>query len=166
MNKFTAGVQLSDQAIESVKDFDFTGGITMRMGRVVQTLTRCVDEAVWTRAAVPRYRVTAPKHALVDLPASVTGVSDRFAELTERWIKDTQYESSFVRMFTQEAYLEMLTLGKSAIPLLLMRLDHEPERWVGALRIISGKAIGADAQSADEAVAAWRAWGQEHGYWA
>lgn len=166
MNRLTAGVKPSDTAIESVKDFDFTGGITMRMGRVVQTLTRCVDEAVWARVAVPRYRVTVPAHALSELPASVTGVADRFTDLTERWIGDTQFESSFVRMFTHEAYLEMLTLGRSAIPLLLMRLDDEPERWVGALRIISGEAVGADAQSADESIAAWRAWGQEHGYWA
>jgi hypothetical protein len=167
MNKLTAGVQPEEAVIAAVQEFDFTGGITMRMGRVVQTLTRCVDEAVWARALVPRYRVIAPEHGYVrQLPASITGVYERFAELTDRWVDDTQFESSFVQMFTHEAYLEMLTLGPSAIPLLLMRLDDEPERWVGALRIISREAIGAEAKSADEAVNAWRAWGQQHGYWA
>jgi hypothetical protein len=146
----------------------FPNGLDMRMGRVVRTLAQCADIAILGGEYLRTYYIAPqPRIGYGDRPLDEAADEDvvaRFDGMAERWIAETAAQSSLVRIFSHDAYLEILTLGRDAIPRLLERLDDEPERWVGALRIITKEPIGADATSAQEAVTAWRRWGREHGY--
>lgn len=146
----------------------FSGELGMRMGRAVTTLARCVDVAIlgegYSRAYCPPAGLRISYGDWIQHAEDEDDVASRFDELAERWITETAAQSSFIRLFSHDAYLEILTLGRDAIPQLLDRLDDEPERWVGALRIITRQSVGANAGSAEEAVAAWRHWGHEHGH--
>ena len=144
--------------------YSFPGDFDMRFGRAVTTLSRYVAAAIsgeWLSVSEIGPTTSDDTWRLREREV----VEAAFDEIAERWISATAAESSFIRLFSHEAYLEILTLGRSALPLLLERLNDEPERWVGALRIITKEPIADNAASADEAVAAWRAWGSRHGYW-
>lgn len=166
MNPFAPGVAEPDGQIVTIKDLDYTQGIVMRMGQVVATLSRGAEVLVDSGRARPAwYDIGLKTSRVYDAPASYTGVAEQFAELAGRWIDETAFESSLARIFTHQAYFEILALGRPIIPLLLARLGDEPERWVGALRVISREPIAESAESAESAVAAWREWGQAHGYY-
>lgn len=87
-----------------------------------------------------------------------------FDSLANRWIEETQFESSLMRTFSNGSYLEILGLGPAVIPYLLRRLPREPERWVGALKTISRTDIASEATTSAEAVSAWTDWGRAHHY--
>lgn len=97
-----------------------------------------------------------------DAPLLALPAPEIFDELADRWIEGTEFESSQMRIFFHEAYLQILGLGPTAIPYLLHRLPNEPERWVGALRIITRETVADDATSPGEAVNAWLQWGRSH----
>ncbi len=147
---------------------ELVGELGMRMGRAVNMLTRCVDLAIvgegYSRAYFPRSRAGAGYDEWPVASELGEDIAARFDQLAERWIADTAAQSSFTRIFSHDAYLEILTLGRTAIPQLLERLGDEPERWVGALRLVTKEPIGEHAASAGEAVTLWRQWGHEHGY--
>jgi hypothetical protein len=93
--------------------------------------------------------------------ASIGGLFD---ELATRWIQETEFESSPSQIFFHEAYLQIIGLGPPVIPFLLARLASEPERWVGALRVVTRETADVGATSPGEAIDAWAKWAMARGY--
>jgi hypothetical protein len=70
------------------------------------------------------------------------------------------------RRLSHPAYLEIISLGKPAIPLLLRELEREPNDWFQALRILTGANPVRPEQRGrmKEMATAWLAWGREQGF--
>ncbi|KKK95209.1 hypothetical protein LCGC14_2675090, partial [marine sediment metagenome] len=60
-------------------------------------------------------------------------MDERFQELVSRWSEDTLCMSSIGDMVTHPAYLEIIGMGRAAVPLLLLELEKEPGHWFAAL---------------------------------
>jgi hypothetical protein len=175
------GLNAVGRRMAASMDFDFMRQISMRMGQAVTSLARQTDAGLGLGTKpVPLFEglrvLSFPRHDLT--LAGYLGTADSyealrddtedigvaFESLASRWIEETQFESSLLRTFSNESYLEILGLGPRIIPYLLQRLRSEPERWVGALKAISRADIGSEAATPDEAVSAWTDWGRSHHY--
>ena len=62
----------------------------------------------------------------------------RFRTLVKRWKKDTEADSSILRMIRHPAYQEIIAMGPAVIPLLLRELEREPDHWFRALHALTG----------------------------
>ncbi len=93
-------------------------------------------------------------------------LQQRFARLVAEWKSGRGHSSLSSEMVTHPAYLQIIGMGKSAIPLLLNEMNERPDHWDWALRAITGtdpvpqEAWGKLRQIA----AAWLAWGAREGY--
>lgn len=96
----------------------------------------------------------------------VVSVEDRFAALVDRWQQEVAHISSVPRRIAHPAYLEIIGIGKPAIPLLLRELAREPNDWFQALRALTGtNPVKPEQRGNMRAMAdAWVEWGQSKGY--
>ena len=62
----------------------------------------------------------------------------RFRALVKQWKKDTETDSSIMRMVRHPAYQEIIGMGEPVVPLLLDELEREPDFWFAALQKITG----------------------------
>jgi hypothetical protein len=68
-------------------------------------------------------------------------------------------------MVSHPAYLQIIGMGKEAVPLLLDELRREPDHWFAALQAITGtnpippSACG----NVDDMTQAWLSWGEREG---
>jgi hypothetical protein len=120
---------------------------------------------------VPRIRKVAAQAPEINKSMTASNpagqVSDAvFKALVKRWKKDTEADSSILRMIQHPAYQEIIALGDPAIPLLLEELKREPDFWFAALRQITGanSALPESAGKVKEMTRAWIKWGKEKGY--
>jgi hypothetical protein len=97
-------------------------------------------------------------------PVDDLNVTERFEALAQEWLNDTRFTSSTHQMVIHPAYQQIIGLGRPALPLLIRHLDDKPQRWFWALRCIAGEDPSEDAESLDDAIAAWRHWALERGY--
>lgn len=91
----------------------------------------------------------------------------RFERLREEWQADTMLTSSVTAMIAHPAYLGIIGMGESAVPLLLEDfLKNEPDQWAPALAAITGAdPVPPEAWGDMQAIAdAWIRWGRVHGY--
>ena len=88
----------------------------------------------------------------------------RFDNLAETWSKETAHHSSIHIRSQHPAYQEIIKMGEPAIPLILRRLQVQPEHWFVALHQITGEDGGAPAETFSEAVKNWLEWGKTKGY--
>ena len=65
-------------------------------------------------------------------------LSRRFHELVAQWKEDTRFMSFIHDMVGHPAYLQIIGMGKDALPLLLQELRREPDHWFVALQAITG----------------------------
>jgi len=92
-------------------------------------------------------------------------IQHRFRELVAQWKQGTRFLSSIHDMVSHPAYLQIIGMGKEAVPLLLDELRREPDHWFVALQAITGtdpippSACG-DVENMTEA---WLSWGEQHG---
>lgn len=66
-------------------------------------------------------------------------VAERFAELTERWRRETGHLSSTTEIVMHPAYQQIIGLGRLALPLILRELARGPGHWDWALSAITGE---------------------------
>lgn len=101
-----------------------------------------------------------------DLSVDGAGDPGRFRQLAERWKRDTEFCSSLTEMAVHPAYQQIIGMGRTAIPLLLEELRHQPDHWFWALSAITG--VDPVPPSARGNVPlmtnAWLQWGREHGW--
>jgi hypothetical protein len=61
----------------------------------------------------------------------------KFQRLVAQWQRDTLLSSSIAQDYTHEAFLEILTLGKPALPMILEELQENGGHWFLALRLLA-----------------------------
>lgn len=81
-----------------------------------------------------------------------------FNDLAETWVSKTRFESSFVAMFMHDAYLQIVGLGREALPFLVARLRSEPERWLWALRSVARHDPVPENATREQTISAWEQW--------
>ena len=88
-----------------------------------------------------------------------------FDSLADQWRNETAHLSSLTKKITHPAYLRIISLGPSALPLILNRLQHEPGYWFTALRALSGQDPVMPAEQGNFRAArdAWLRWGRSRG---
>ena len=93
------------------------------------------------------------------------GLETRFRTLVKQWKKETQADSSILRMIRHPAYQEIIGMGEPVVPLLLAELEHEPDFWFAALQKITGAdpVPKASAGKIEEMTKAWIDWGRDKG---
>jgi hypothetical protein len=87
----------------------------------------------------------------------------KFDSLVTEWRTDNLLLSSMSKKLMHPAYLRIIGLGPSVLPLLLRELEQRPSYWFSALTAISGDDPVPDSASFDEAVQVWTEWGREKG---
>lgn len=87
----------------------------------------------------------------------------RFASLAETWREETWYLSLDAQKIAHPAYQSIIQMGRPIVPLLLCEMEIKPTFWFAALQEITGEKPDLNAESFDEAVAAWLDWGRKRG---
>jgi hypothetical protein len=90
----------------------------------------------------------------------------QFNELARQWKQATAFSSSLTEMKEHPAYLQIIGLGKTAVPLILDELRRAPDFWFAALKTLTGEdpVKPADRGQVRRMAQAWLEWGQTHGY--
>jgi hypothetical protein len=90
-----------------------------------------------------------------------SAIERRFKELADEWKRETG-SLSFVRQkIAHRAFLQILVMGESALPMLIKEIQTDPNHWFLALRLIARTNPVRDGSSVEEAVAAWMKWWTE-----
>jgi hypothetical protein len=107
-----------------------------------------------------------PEDAEVEIHSPAEpAIKQRFRELVAQWKQGTRFLSSVHDLVSHPAYLQIIGMGKEAVPLLLDELRREPDHWFVALQAITGTnpispPVCGDVESMTEA---WLSWGEQHG---
>jgi hypothetical protein len=97
--------------------------------------------------------------ALLDASAAI---ADEFDALADEWDRETILEALPSRMAMHLAYQRIIGLGPPAVPLILRRLEVEPNYWFWALTAITGQDPAKGETTLEDATARWLEWGREH----
>jgi hypothetical protein len=65
-------------------------------------------------------------------------LASRFQELADTWREETKYYSSTQEMVLNPAYLQIIGMGRDALPFILAELRRQPDHWFWALWAITG----------------------------
>lgn len=92
-------------------------------------------------------------------------VSSEFERLAEEWRTETMFSSSLAEQFDHPAYIRIIELGESVLPLLLKAMRSQPDHWTHALTKITGvDPVPPDAHGRLSLIAdAWIRWGKDKG---
>ena len=92
-------------------------------------------------------------------------IEQRFRQLVDQWKEATRFVSSIHDMISHPAYLQIIGMGKQALPLLVQELRREPDHWFVALQAITGiDPIPPSASgNVDEMALAWLVWAEQNG---
>src|ERR1051326_5185986 len=60
-----------------------------------------------------------------------------FDSLATQWRNETAHVSSITKLVSHPAYYKIIGMGRAAVPMMLRRLQHEPELWFWALTSIT-----------------------------
>jgi hypothetical protein len=93
---------------------------------------------------------------------------EEFDALADRWVRETRNMSSPNAMERHPAYQQIIQMGPRVIPLILRRMDDEPNFWFTALLQLSGEsedpvkpAMHGDLEAMTNA---WLRWGERRGH--
>ena len=91
---------------------------------------------------------------------------ERFQELADQWEIETVLLSSSDRAAEHPAHQEIISMGESAVPLILERMQLQGGHWFHALRsITNANPVQPDDRGNVGAMrAAWLHWGEDNGY--
>ncbi len=91
---------------------------------------------------------------------------ERFQELADQWENETVLLSNSGRATEHPAHREIVSMGESAVPLILERMQSQGGHWFHALReITSASPVKPDDRGNVGAMqAAWLQWGEDNGY--
>ena len=96
-----------------------------------------------------------------------------FNELVKAWHKETDFHSNDYFITNNPAYLKIIAMGESVLPLIFREMEKNGGHWFWALRVItranpeppprqlSAGWVGLDIRAIRKA---WLQWGQEQGY--
>ncbi|MDE3259212.1 MAG: DEAD/DEAH box helicase family protein [Gemmatimonadota bacterium] len=91
---------------------------------------------------------------------------DRFTELADLWENETVFLSNPDRITEHRAHREIVSMGESAVPLILQRMQAQGGHWFYALRAITGANPVKPDDRGKVAVMqeSWLEWGKANGY--
>lgn len=90
-------------------------------------------------------------------------VAEIFRDLAAQWQRETAFLSIVRDRITHPAYLQIIGLGRLALPLLLTELRENPDHWFMALYSIAREDPASGSTSFEETTAKWLSWGRERG---
>ncbi len=95
-----------------------------------------------------------------------TSLSERFEAHFQRWKKETAPLSSTHAMFSHPDYLEIIKLGGAAVPLILKKMQVDPQHLFYALLKITGEnpVPAVHIGKFDKMTNDWLDWGRQKGY--
>jgi hypothetical protein len=98
----------------------------------------------------------------------VASIEEKFDALSNRWHDETDFLSSPSRITGNDTYLEVISMGKRVIPLILEDLKERGGDWYRALRILSEEdPVPVEARGdVEQMKRSWLQWGHERGYMA
>jgi hypothetical protein len=90
----------------------------------------------------------------------------KFQYYLSKWKEEIRGDSSLTNITGNMNYLRIISIGHSAIPLILKELQREPGPWFVALRAISEvDSVGRDSPGDfRKKSVAWIKWGKDNGY--
>src|SRR5438105_5727881 len=93
-------------------------------------------------------------------------LAGRFAVLAKQLVDDAAGISAPRRLMRHPGYVEILTMGEAAVPLLLRRLETPGGRpvWLSLLGQITASPPGLGTDTIGDAAEAWVQWGRRSGY--
>lgn len=101
----------------------------------------------------------------VDKCETADEVEKQFLALALLWKHGQGPGSSLPQMISHPAYLQIISLGQAALPLMLRELAREPDHWFSALSAITGEdPVPPEGRGhLQKMTTAWLDWGQQHG---
>ena len=96
----------------------------------------------------------------------IASIEERLAVLANRWHDETDFISSTSLITSNDTYLQIISMGKEVIPLILEDLKERGGHWYRALRILSDEdPVPIEAKGdVRQMKRAWIEWGRERGY--
>lgn len=90
----------------------------------------------------------------------------RFSNLAKEWKESTSMLSSITEIAMHTAYQQIIGMGPTAIPLILLSMRREPGHWFWALSAITGEnPVPMDHRgNIKRMTGAWLNWGKKHLY--
>lgn len=114
--------------------------------------------------------LTEEEEGIANLDSKLASIDDsnketaKFDRLSQQWYNETGHYSVKSRAFLHTAYLQIIGMGKKAIPYLLEEIKKEKLFWFLALESITGVNPATDAESVDEMSQIWIQWGIQNHY--
>lgn len=106
-------------------------------------------------------------HAVYDQRATEmeSEIESQFRRLSDEWREQTRFQSSGTVIVSNPAYLRIIALGRTVVPLILRDLEIRPDHWFWALHILTGEnPAPPETQGNLRAMtAAWLDWGRQRG---
>jgi hypothetical protein len=82
----------------------------------------------------------------------------RFNSLLNNWYKETAFSSNLNSIINNKNFVQILSFGKKAIPLIIEEINNKPSYLVWALNIILNKKISKENITISEASRKWVNW--------
>lgn len=121
-----------------------------------------VDTERWRafRQLASALKATQPRGGTAAL-----SISDRFAELADKWERETTHLSATPMRVMHDSYQSIMAMGPDVVPLLLSDLQKTRRHWFWALRHLTGAdpVPEKDKGQLDKMIAAWVDWGKSKG---
>lgn len=95
-----------------------------------------------------------------------TDLERTFRALADKWLDETSHLSNPVDKFMHPALVQIIGMGKPAVPLILQEVRNMTGHWFYALENISrtNPVPPEDEWDIEKAAAAWLAWGRREGF--
>lgn len=93
-------------------------------------------------------------------------IEQKFQRLSDGWKRDQAFSSSTHALLADPSYLEIIAMGKGALPFIFNDLQKQGSQWFPALRIITGvNPIPKEKRGNIRAMTeTWLAWAKQNGY--
>lgn len=88
-------------------------------------------------------------------------IAHEFEELARQWENETALAAFASQKADHWAYQRIIELGEDALPLVIDRLEREPNHWFWALRAIVGTDVAVGERTVEGARVKWLKWARE-----
>jgi hypothetical protein len=92
--------------------------------------------------------------------------NQKFLRLTSAWKTDTRFSSSAMDLLMNPSYLEIISMGEKALPLIFSELQKKADHWFIALSIITknNPVPSTERGNVKAMTNSWLLWGEKNGY--
>lgn len=129
------------------------------------TLVR-IPNALLNRTEVQTFMTFLAQNVKPKSSKKTNKTGDIFEALFQKWKSETALLSSATAIVSHSAYRQIIDMGDSVIPFILIKLQYDPQHLFSALYQITGENPVPYAHAGDlkQMTADWLNWGQTKGY--